>query len=63
VYCDRFEVGLVRISANTLRIMLFVAAVIAVVAVVFITGWAYDKAPPGSRGRVPVTYSSPKQSR
>ena len=41
--------------ANTLRIIIFVVAVAAVVIVMFVTGWADDRAPPGSGGRVPVT--------
>jgi hypothetical protein len=41
-------------STNTARLLLFVVAVGAVVVVMFVTGWADDKAKPGSRGRVPV---------
>lgn len=37
------------------RVLVFVVLVAAIVAVVFATGWADDKAGPGSRGRVPVT--------
>jgi hypothetical protein len=36
------------------RFIVFVALVGAVVAVMFLTGWADDKAKPGSGGRVPV---------
>jgi hypothetical protein len=37
------------------RLIIFLVAVAAVVAVMFVTGWADDKAPPGSQGRVPVS--------
>jgi hypothetical protein len=43
------------VPANSVRIIIFVVAVAAVVIVMFVTGWADDKAPPGSGGRVPVT--------
>jgi hypothetical protein len=33
----------------------FVAVVVVLVIVAFATGWADDKAPPGNRGRAPVT--------
>ena len=44
-----------RVPASTARIIIFVVAVAAVVIVMFVTGWADDKAPPGSKGRAPVT--------
>jgi hypothetical protein len=44
-----------RLPASTGRIIIFVVAVAAVVIVMFVTGWADDKAPSGSKGRVPVT--------
>jgi hypothetical protein len=40
---------------RTKRLIIFLVAVAAVVAVMFVTGWADDKAPPGSQGRVPVS--------
>jgi hypothetical protein len=41
------------------RIVLALLAVGAVVAVMLVTGWADDKAKPGSGGRVPVPTASP----
>jgi hypothetical protein len=52
-----------RVSANAVRITIFVAAVAGVVIILFVTGWANDKAPHGSKGRVPVTYTAPNGSR
>jgi hypothetical protein len=43
-----------RMPANTIRIVIFVVTVAAIVIVMFVTGWADDKASPGSGGRVPV---------
>jgi hypothetical protein len=40
---------------STVRIIVFVVAVAAIVALVFASGWANDKAKPGSTGRVKVT--------
>jgi hypothetical protein len=42
-----------RVKANAARII--VVAVAAIVTVMFVTGIADDRAPPGSGGRVPVT--------
>jgi hypothetical protein len=39
---------------NFARVIAFLVAVAAVVIIMFVTGWADDKAPPGSQGRVPV---------
>jgi hypothetical protein len=36
-------------------IIAFVVAIAALLAIVFIAGWANDKAPPGSQGRGTVT--------
>jgi putative effector of murein hydrolase LrgA (UPF0299 family) len=44
-----------RAPANTARIIILVVAVAAIVIVMLVTGWADDKAPSGSGGRVPVT--------
>ena len=41
------------------RILVALAIVAALVAIALATGWADDKAPPGTRGRVPVTTASP----
>jgi hypothetical protein len=41
------------------RIVLALLAVGAVVIVMLVTGWADDKAKPGSGGRVPVPTVSP----
>jgi hypothetical protein len=40
--------------SNTARIISFLVAVAAVVILMFVAGWADDKAAPGSQGRVPV---------
>jgi hypothetical protein len=49
--------------SNTARLITFLVAVAAVVAVMFATGWADDKAPPGSQGRVPVSDMTYNDSR
>jgi hypothetical protein len=41
------------------RIVLTLLAVAAVVVVMLVTGWADDKAKPGSGGRVPVPTATP----
>jgi hypothetical protein len=47
-----------RVPARPARIVIiFVVAVAAIVIAMFVTGWADDKAPSGSQGRVPVTDS------
>jgi hypothetical protein len=48
--------------ANTVRIIIVVVAVAAIVTVMFVTGLADDRAPPGSGGRVPVTQTSSNDS-
>jgi hypothetical protein len=40
---------------NRARIIIVVVAIAAIVFLVFVSGWADDKAPPGSKGRVQVT--------
>jgi hypothetical protein len=40
------------------RFALAILALAAVVLVMLVTGWADDKAPPGSRGRVPVSQTA-----
>jgi hypothetical protein len=52
-----------HIPANTARIIIVVVAVAAVVILIFATGLADDKAPPGSGGRVPVTDTGTDDSR
>ncbi len=52
-----------RMPANTIRVVIFVVAVAAIVIVMFVTGWADDKAPPGSGGRVPVPETGADDSR
>jgi hypothetical protein len=44
---------------NAARIIVLVVALCVVVAVMLITGWADDKAKPGSGGRVPVPTATP----
>jgi hypothetical protein len=53
-----------RSSPSTaVRILLFLALVAAIVVVMLATGSADDKAPPGSQGRVPVTFTGPADGR
>jgi hypothetical protein len=51
-----------HVPANTARIIVFAAAVAAIVILMFVTGLADDKAPPGSGGRVPVTHTGTDDS-
>jgi putative effector of murein hydrolase LrgA (UPF0299 family) len=44
-------------SANVARVVILVVVVAAIVVVMLVTGWADDRARPGSTGRVPVTQS------
>ena len=46
-------------SEHTGRIIVLLVAVAAIVVVMFATGWADDKAKPGSGGRVPVPAATP----
>jgi hypothetical protein len=41
------------------RILLAALLVVAVLIVVFASGWADDRAKPGTTGRAPVTSSTP----
>ena len=41
------------------RILLAVLVVVAVLIIVFATGWADDRAKPGSKGRAPVSTTAP----
>ncbi|HEX5619178.1 MAG TPA: hypothetical protein VFX51_12195 [Solirubrobacteraceae bacterium] len=45
--------------STSARIAIFIVAVGAVVALMLVTGWADDRAEPGSRGRVPVPTATP----
>jgi hypothetical protein len=47
---------------NTVRIIIVVVAVAAIVTAMFVTGLADDRAPAGSGGRVPVTHTSTDNS-
>jgi hypothetical protein len=49
--------------ANITRFVVFLVAVAAVVIVMFATGGADDKAPPGSQGRAPVADMAANDSR
>jgi hypothetical protein len=51
-----------RVPASPARIIIFVVAVAAVVILMLVTGWADDKAPSGSKGRVPVTHTDTNDS-
>jgi UDP-N-acetylmuramyl pentapeptide phosphotransferase/UDP-N-acetylglucosamine-1-phosphate transferase len=44
---------------HSTRILLAVLLVVAVLIVVFATGWADDRAKPGSKGRAPVSTAAP----
>jgi hypothetical protein len=41
------------------RILVVLAIIAVLVVIALATGWADDKAPPDSRGRVPVTTTAP----
>jgi hypothetical protein len=43
---------------TTARIV-FLVAIVAIVVVMLVTGWADDRAEPGSSGRVPVATATP----
>ncbi len=45
-----------HLPTNIARVIIFAVAVAAIVVVLLVTGSADDKAPPGSVGRVPVTF-------
>jgi hypothetical protein len=50
-----------RMESNIVAVLILLAAIAAIVLVMFLTGWADDKAPPGSGGRggaVSVTSSN-----
>lgn len=51
-----------RVPANTVRIIIVVVAVAAIVTVLLVTGLADDKAPAGSGGRMPVTDTATNDS-
>jgi hypothetical protein len=48
---------------STVRIVLFLVAVAAIVLVLLVTGSADDRAEPGSSGRVPVATATPSPDR
>jgi hypothetical protein len=55
--------NLMRIESNIAATVIGIAVIVAVVVVMVVTGWADDKAPPGSGGRggpVSVTSTSPR---
>jgi hypothetical protein len=41
--------------SNSARVIAVLVVVAAIVVLVFVSGWADDSAPAGSKGRVPVT--------
>jgi hypothetical protein len=43
------------VPRGSIRIIVFVAVVAAIVILIFVSGWADDNAQPGSTGRVTVT--------
>jgi hypothetical protein len=45
-------------TLTTARIV-FLVAIVAIVVVILVTGWADDRAEPGSSGRVPVATATP----
>jgi hypothetical protein len=51
-----------HVPANTIRIIIVVVAVAAIVTVILVTGLADGKAPAGSGGRVPVTHTATNDS-
>jgi hypothetical protein len=44
---------------HPIRILLAVVLVVAILIVVFASGWADDRAKPGSTGRAPVSGTAP----
>jgi hypothetical protein len=44
---------------HPIRILLAVLLIVAILIVVFASGWADDRAKPGSTGRAPVTSTAP----
>jgi hypothetical protein len=45
------------------RILIAIAIVAAIVVLMLVTGWADDRAPTGSKGRVPVTQTTAPDQR
>ena len=43
---------------GAVKLLILLVVVTAIVVLMLATGWADDKAPPGSKGRVPVTATS-----
>jgi hypothetical protein len=43
----------------TIGRIVFLVAIIVIVVVMLVTGWADDRAEPGSSGRVPVATATP----
>lgn len=62
-FADAYPGNRRNVAANTARVIVFVVALAAVVIVMLVTGWADDRAPAGSKGRVPVTYTPADDSR
>jgi hypothetical protein len=52
-----------RSPGRAVKLLSLLALAAAIVVVMLATGWADDKAPAGSKGRVPVTYMPPADSR
>jgi hypothetical protein len=52
-----------RSPGRAVKLLSLLALAAAIVVVMLATGWADDKAPAGSKGRVPVTYMPPAHSR
>jgi hypothetical protein len=48
-----------RARSNITRIIVVLVVVAAILVVMFVTGWADNKADPGSRGRAPVPTATP----
>jgi hypothetical protein len=48
---------------RAVKLLTVLALAAAIVVVLLATGWADDHAPAGSKGRVPVTYMPPADSR
>jgi hypothetical protein len=51
------------VRTNTTRIIILLVTVTVIVIVILASGWADDRAEPGSGGRVPVTDPGPDDSR
>jgi hypothetical protein len=60
---DVLDGHVAAVSCRAVKLLILLALAAAIIIVILATGWADDKAPPGSQGRAPVTYMPPADSR